>query len=158
MNEWQQAYRPDAQAFDEIRIVTVPRFKESELSGDEWRISATVQMFRNGVLVRESTGWKNVDRAANFLSRITAEACDEFGGFFAGEKGKCDQEGCSKEATVFYQKKEDWCGSCGKGQSIRGLSFRKFCERHKKRGDCGLDDSDDNYTLLDADPSLEKAK
>lgn len=34
------ALRPDAQAFDEIRIVTVPRYKQSGLSGDEWRIHA----------------------------------------------------------------------------------------------------------------------
>gem|GEM_PF-6705725 len=39
------ALRPDAQAFDEIRIVTVPRYKTSGLSGDEWRISAMIQFF-----------------------------------------------------------------------------------------------------------------
>lgn len=45
-----RAYRPDAQAFDEIRIFTVPSYKTSGLSGDEWRISATVEFYRNGIL------------------------------------------------------------------------------------------------------------
>lgn len=38
--------RPDAQAFDEVRIVTVPRYKQSGLSGDEWRISAAIRLYR----------------------------------------------------------------------------------------------------------------
>lgn len=43
LNKVSKAYRPDAQAFDEVRITTVPRWKESELSGDEWRISAKME-------------------------------------------------------------------------------------------------------------------
>ncbi len=43
-----RALKPDAQAFDEVRIRTVPRWKESGLSGDEWRISATVEFWRKG--------------------------------------------------------------------------------------------------------------
>ena len=46
-----RALKPDAQAFDEVRIVTVPRYKRSDLSGDEWRISAEIQFYRNGVLI-----------------------------------------------------------------------------------------------------------
>lgn len=32
---------PDYSMVDEVVIRTVPRYKESELSGDEWRISGT---------------------------------------------------------------------------------------------------------------------
>jgi len=49
----QRALRPDAQAFDEVRIVTVPRYKTSGMSGDEWRISATIQFMRKGRIVHE---------------------------------------------------------------------------------------------------------
>ena len=38
--------KPDAQAFDAVRITTVPRYKTSGLSGDEWRISAHVELLR----------------------------------------------------------------------------------------------------------------
>jgi len=158
MNEWQSALRPDGQAFDEIRIVTEPRYKESEMSGDEWRISATVQMFRNGVLVHEESGWRNVETAAKYLSYLMDHARDEIGGQYAGAKGSCDQEGCSEKATVFYQAKKDFCCHCANEKEPFAKLFRKFCERHKRRGDCGLDDADDNYTLLDADPSLEEVK
>lgn len=43
-----RALRPDAQACDEIRIYTVPRYKTSGLSGDEWRISAVTEFYRKG--------------------------------------------------------------------------------------------------------------
>jgi hypothetical protein len=43
-----RAQKPDAQAFDEVRIKTVPRYKTSGLSGDEWRISATIQLMLSG--------------------------------------------------------------------------------------------------------------
>jgi len=44
---------PDRQAYDEVRIITVPRYKNSELSGAEWRISAEVQFLHKGVVIFE---------------------------------------------------------------------------------------------------------
>lgn len=140
--------RPDAQAFDEIRIVTVPRYKESELSGDEWRIGANVQLLRKGRVMFEATR-ADVEWAAKTLMEIWERACSEGAAYYAGEGDFCDQEGCSEKATVAYKKKKNWCSQCGKSSEIiGGDKIRCFCDRHKRRGDCGLDDSDNNYELL----------
>lgn len=39
--------------WDEVRIVTIPRYKMSGLSGDEWRVSARLQILRKGVIFHE---------------------------------------------------------------------------------------------------------
>lgn len=157
--KWDRALRPDAQAFDEIRIVTVPRYKTSYMSGDEWRISAKIQFMRKGEILHEET-YRNVDIAAQFLPYLIEKAkSDCMKTYYAGiyrEDGValCDQEGCPEPATVVYKKKEDICNRCasrkesksyrlGKEKSLGRV--RMFCDRHSTRGDCGLDDADDNY-------------
>lgn len=45
----------DDEFYDEIRITTVPRFKTSELSGDEWRVSTHVVVLRKGRVVAEKS-------------------------------------------------------------------------------------------------------
>lgn len=147
------AIRPDAQAFDKIVIETTPRYKESELSGDEWRISANVRFYRKGKIEYE-TGYRNVETALRHLAAAYDMAIDKGKGDFGGVDHVCDQEGCSEKATVFYKKKKDWCSSCGCSREIPHIDkniidVRKFCKRHSKRGDCGLDDADSNYELLE---------
>lgn len=150
--QWRTALRPDGQAFDEVRITTVPRYKQSGLSGDEWRISAHVQLLRKGTVVKERR-YRDIESAAKFLSCFMVETLESGGGEFGGIDRLCDQEGCANQATVFYQKKKDWCTRCGESQEINYAKFlRKFCDAHKRRGDCGLDDADDNYVLLERDP------
>ncbi len=147
-----RALKPDAQAFDEVRIVTVPRFKESGLSGDEWRISATIQFWRKGRLVHE-VGSRNVEAACAQVGYRHANACDEGNAFFAGENLPaeeggapiCDQEGCHSIATVTYRLKKGFSRDGHERQLFTGGEYRCFCERHKHRGNCSLEDSDDNY-------------
>lgn len=139
-----RALKPDAQGFDEVRIITVPRFKESGLSGDEWRISASIQVFRKGNMVHEA-GYRDVETAAKYLPALLGQLNDDGKAYYAGEGDICDQEGCSAPATVTLQKKADYCRSGHKSEITIGVSVRKFCERHKRRGDCGMDDADDNY-------------
>lgn len=148
---WSNALRPDSQAFDEIRIFTVPRYKTSGLSGDEWRISATVQLIRKEKVIKE-TGYGNVEYATRLLSHFLLTTIENGEAYFTGEGDSCDQEGCAHKATVFYQLKKSWCSSCGTPKDTFSKSFRKFCEIHKRRGDCGLDDADANYILLENDP------
>lgn len=140
--------KPDAQAFDEIRIVTAPRFKESELSGDEWRISSVIQLWRKGALVHEANGGRNVETAIMLLGAAFLTACDDGLGYFAGERHVCDQEGCSLPATVSLRLKK----GLNRDGTERPLSFggeyRMFCDRHRVRGDCGLEDADDNYEVI----------
>lgn len=139
--------RPDAQAFDEVRIITVPRFKESELSGDEWRISATIQLLRKGRIIYEQ-GFRNVETACGFLYSVYLTAIDDGRAMFGGEDDFCDQEGCSELATITYRKKFNYCRE-GHRSELHNVTIRKFCDRHKHRGDCGLDDADDNYEISD---------
>jgi hypothetical protein len=138
------ALRPDAQAFDEIRIFTVPRYKTSGLSGDEWRIHAEAQFYRKGKLIF-SEGCRNVETAAGLLFSWYVKACDDAKGYFAGDGITCDQEGCHEPATVRYAKLAEYCNSGHKSTVFESSQYRHFCEKHKTRGDCGLDDADANY-------------
>jgi hypothetical protein len=153
-DRWNHDLKPDAQAFDEIRLVTVPRYKMSGLSGDEWRISARIEFYRKGRLVHESGGQRNIQVAASFLAYEHARACDDGKGYFAGERDVCDQEGCAEVATVFYQKKANYCREAHKTEPHRP-TYRQFCEKHKTRGDCAFDDADANYEAIE-NPALEK--
>jgi hypothetical protein len=152
-NRISRALKPDAQAFDEIKIFTVPRYKMSGLSGDEWRISATIQLLRKGRVVAER-GAGSVKSAAQFLPAFVLESMDKGLGFFAGEEDFCDQEGCCDKATVTYKLKKHYCNEGHESEIDFGTQIRRFCARHSKRGDCGLDDADRNYELLDGKPGL----
>lgn len=148
-----RAIRPDAQAFDEIRLVTNPRYKTSGLSGDEWRISVSIQFFRKGRMIHEDFCGHDMSKAVQFVAWKYTEACDNGKAFFAGEEDFCDQEGCNNKATVKYRLKKKYCagwGCCGQemsSQEIYKNDYRMFCDRHKKRGDCSIEDCDANYEI-----------
>lgn len=145
------ALRPDAQGFDEVRIVTVPRWKTSGMSGDEWRISARIELWRKGKLIVDKS-FRNVETACAFASSVYLSAIDDGQAFFAGDGLTCDQEGCSDPATVFLKLKAEYCRSGHKTDPYehdqRAL-LRCFCQSHSKRGDCGLEDADSNYEKID---------
>jgi hypothetical protein len=140
---------PDDEIIDEIRIVTVPRYKTSELSGDEWRTSAKIEFRRKGkVLHTESlTAMKY---AVQFLPYLFVRR-QEDGHFDKNDKEMCFQPGCSNKATVEYRMKTKYCGKCGKEEGqMTGYEYRRrFCEEHRERGDCGRSDADDNYELIE---------
>ena len=143
-----RALKPDAQAFDEIRFITVPRYKESGLSGDEWRISINMQFYRKGNLIHEVGAGGKMESAMSFAGFLYARACDDAHGLYIGEGNYCDQEGCAEEAKVTYKLKKEWCSRCGKDKILEEEIIRKFCDRHKIRGDCALEDADVNYDLI----------
>jgi hypothetical protein len=121
------------------------------MSGDEWRISAKVQFFRNGEMVHEDGGYRNVESLCGFLAFLHARARDDGHGYFAGEGDTCDQEGCSKQATVVYRLKDEWCDGCSqRRRKVKGLGdpIRVFCQEHRRRGDCAFEDADKNYERL----------
>jgi hypothetical protein len=138
--------RPDAQAFDEIRLKTVPRYTESDLSGDEWRISVSVKFMRKGQVVA-AKHYSNMEYAVAFLAGDYHSGVDEGKAYFGGINDFCDQEGCANQSTVTLSKKHDYCRS-GHKTEVSSPTIRKFCDEHKTRGDCGLDDADRNYTAL----------
>ena len=140
------ALRTDAKAFDEIRIITVPRYKTSGLSGDEWRISAKVQLLRKGTVCYE-TSFSNVKYACAFLAYTYETAISEGKAFFAGDGILCDQEGCLNHKTITYQLVNKYC-SDGHAHDIQEWQrplLRHFCGEHKIRGDSSLEDCDRNY-------------
>lgn len=150
-----RALRPDAQAFDEIRLVTVPRYKTSGLSGDQWRVSVRVELWRKGRKIHEEY-YNKMAYAVQFLAHVYHRAIDDGKAYFAGEsEGEvafCDQEGCHQPATVTYKLKKEYCPS---GHATDPYEHdprplvRKFCQRHSQRGDAGLDDADDNYEAIE---------
>ena len=148
LNEPSRALRPDAQAFDEIRIVTVPRYKMSGLSGDEWRISAEIQFLRKGT-IRHRESYRDVQTACGFLYAEHGKACDDGHAYFAGEGNLCDQEGCKAEATHRHNIQINHCDHCGVDARHQFPSYRLFCDEHKIRGDCGIDDADRNYEVVE---------
>jgi len=106
--------RPDAQPFDKIIISTVPRYKTSGLSGDEWRISAKVEFYRKGKIVKELDCFRDVEVAVKHLPYWFDTICDEGGAYFGGIDEYCDQEGCEEKAVVTYRLKNEFCDRCGK--------------------------------------------
>lgn len=146
--KYRNAIRPNAQGFDEVRLVTRPRYKTSSMSGDEWRISVVAQYFRNGEIKFEETVSSNMETACAFMGYKYVAACEGTHQYYAGESDWCDQEGCSNKATIYYKRKYHYCREGHK--EVDGQSIRKFCNDHKTRGDCGLDDSDINYEVLES--------
>lgn len=147
---WWRDMKPDAQAFDRVEITTVPRYKQSGLSGDEWRISASIKFYRKGALVHE-IATRNIQTACHHLGYHHDAAIDDGKAFFAGEGAACDQEGCAEPATVWYRKLANYCQD-GHKTEPNNPTYRQFCDRHKTRGDCALDDADQNYSQLAAKP------
>ena len=142
------ALRPDAQAFDEMHVTTVPRYKESGLSGDEWRVSTQVDCIRKGMVIW-SQRFNSVETACKYIASMYDEVVGKGLAHFGGDGILCDQEGCSDLATSFYRKRKDFDRNSGAVTQDPSGDVRCFCAKHKTRGDCGLDDADDNYEAIE---------
>ena len=144
----------DTEFFDEIVIRTVPRWKESELSGDEWRVSALAEFKFKGEVLHTHT-FQNVKAAANYLGWHRAIAGEQMERFQISQREnlaneRCGQPGCSQLAHVFYGLKARYCNEGHKTElppsyAPTQVDVIGFCHQHKHRGDCGLEDSDSNY-------------
>lgn len=137
----------DDEFFDHVEINCIERWKESELSGDEWRFSYEVSFWRKGQKLLSASfsklAWA-LD-AVPYLRKTYAPGSKETHVEFV-EDGYCMQPGCLNKATLEYRKIKDWCNRCGESKEIQYIEKRRrFCNSHRYRGDCGLDDSDINY-------------
>ncbi len=152
-----RAPRPNAQLFDVVIIGTVPRYKSSQYSGDEWRISHQTIFFRNGQPVHTASGGieyakENLEdfyTSADAMARIRQIESQDY----------CDQVGCEEKSTKTYRllklfDKEGKETDPYAGEDKRPL-VRKFCDRHSKRGNCGLEDADRNYEWISGGPPVE---
>lgn len=144
----------DFQRFDEVSIKTVERFKESHLSGDEWRYNAHVELKKNGKVIKIASFY-NVEMAALALpalmnNLIQPEMSEGEANHHAKviEEG-CDQEGCSNPATNTHMLKKRYTKYEGQEYPVRKEGeYRRFCDKHSTRGDCGLEDADSNYEVV----------
>jgi len=163
MVKYYRALAPDHQLYDKVVITTQPRYKVSDRSGNEWRISANIEFYKNGAVIATSSA-SSVPDAIGTMQCIVA---DTFG--FESktytpinhhESLVCDQEGCDKPYTVLYKQIKTGCCKCGHTRDSLFDQYRAFCDEHSTRGDASLDDSDDNYKLVEGTISavLDSAK
>ncbi len=142
---------PDDRATDTILFETIPRYKASDLSGDEWRISIQIRFFKKGHLLLTKT-YTSMKFAVADFPRLMAHLCQEEG-FTPLPKelsdSLCDQPGCPEQAVSTYEIKEEYARN-GEGPLPKSdlTKIRKFCHKHLQRGDCGLEDSDTNYEVI----------
>lgn len=149
--------------FDKIEVERIERYKTSGMSGDEWRFSWRIRCIRRGrVLVQR---WCNGHDYAMLLAATAMAIGWEIVGFHEShpewqivepwddgiEKGICCQPGCPIKATVHYRMKREYDRSCFFSKDLEDdqLWYREFCEKHKRRGDSGLDDGEGNYELME---------
>lgn len=144
---------PKDEEFDAIDIRVVPRWKESELSGDEWRFSYEAQVKRKGETIITITAGR-LDWLLKRLQGDILTACEEENvdhEAWERTETKCDQLGCAEIATVFYvchNRYTERGDMLAPNEFHDGNEYRQYCERHKNRGDCALDDAMHNYGLI----------
>lgn len=149
--ESHRRHREDRWA-DHCEIVTVPRWKTSGLSGDEWRFSYKVILRRKGyILIERDFG--SLSYAAAWMSLAMLSACpadmpwpESAPGQPYGDGWFCDNPGCGEVAAWRAWLRFEYDARGHKHEPVSKL-FRVFCQQHSRRGDCALEDADANYDL-----------
>lgn len=137
---------------DEIKVDTVPRYKTSGMSGDEWRTSVRLRMYRKDTVLVEKYYHNMKSLAANLpwlMLTWMEDKNENWDKRILDDKFTCSQNGCSNPATTFYEYKKFYSRE---GYSEEPSEFLKsyvcFCKDHAIRGDCDLEDAERNYELL----------
>jgi hypothetical protein len=153
--KWFRPRLDDDKFIDAITIETVPRFKTSGMSGDEWRTSVLCIAYRKGRRIKERTVG-DIAYAQQMMATNDWWTDDEAIPEPRMAEDLCDQPGCAEPWTVLYRRVKEGCGRCGsRRDAYEGTDYAQaFCERHAHRGDSSLSDSDDNYEpVIGAHPS-----
>lgn len=152
---------PRDEFFDRAEIVVVPRYKTSDLSGDEWRISAILRLYRKGSVVHERS-FGTFETACNYLPSEIVRARENGtpeGFDHKADEQKCFQPSCPRPGTTEVRLKERFSAQGERldaSEGIRAFEYRRrFCAEHATRGDCGREDSDANYEVVA--PSVQPA-
>lgn len=141
---------PDWEPYDEITLKVVPRYKTSGLSGDMWRTSVVITFKFKGQVIDE-VALLNMQTAILFLGsewiKRQEPIHDEV---IRIEQGRCDQPSCDRPGTNLYLLRRETSerGEWLVPNEVRFRRFRRFCDRHARRGDCAREDNDDNYVVL----------
>jgi hypothetical protein len=147
---WRFIPHPDAERFDAVTVETIERWKDSELSGDEWRFSYVVKFWRNGVVAASCNGGSVEDALLQAAAKYRSIKTDDGGGYMGPLNEVCCQPSCFRPWVVLMHPIKRY----GKDGSERVRPYddddvRAFCERHRHRGDCALDDADVNYVVVE---------
>ncbi len=141
------------ETYDEIRMVTVERWKSSGLSGDEWRYTVHVEFYFKGLLV-ETQYASNINNAIMLVGHYKLVGKDPYAGIPTAildlEKVSCDQVHCPEKATKWFALKRQ-TSDRGEWLDMTDSTFvyyRKFCDKHSNRGDCSREDNDENYVAI----------
>lgn len=143
---------PNDSWYDTCVINIVERWKESELSGDEYRFSYQVSFLRKGhVLLQRGYGsWKG---ALAFIPGLSyndypsgADDEHEHSVVIKERYSFCFQPGCLEKATKEYRIIQCYDNRGKEDDMSPEVDYRfRFCDKHaRSRGDCGLLDSDVN--------------
>lgn len=128
------------EGFDRIEVRQYPRWKESELSGDEYRWSYLAEAFRKGDVIAKGTHLSLFDALIALLPNL--RRLKGLGGL-----DECAQPECENEPDVLLRLKAQFDRS-GSYRSDRDNVVRAFCRQHLHRGDCSMEDNDENYERL----------
>lgn len=139
------------EAYDEVRLKVVPRFKTSGLSGDEWRQSVRIELLFKGEVVGEKS-YGSMEYAIAYLPSFMAEAGNPIAERIVElEKTRCDQPSC-RNATISKYRLKRLTSAQGEyldASEHHADYHRRFCVVHLRRGDCSREDSDDNYEVVE---------
>lgn len=157
-------YYPKAHYEDDgiigINIVRVPRWKESELSGDEWRFTLAGAInykdWKGGGMAQALISGGDMPeialRVAAWCSENKRLLSPPYTVDDLAKLVVCFQPGCIYPPENVYQIKQEWTWFPYQGYQMDRRNkhpvVRAFCARHSHRGDCDLEDQDDNYELL----------
>ena len=129
--------------FDEVRIETIPRYKTSGLSGNEWRTGVSVQLIRKGNVLY-ATRLRDIQTAAAWLAWGLQTVGETENIALPNSEYYCAQPGCGKALDVFYAISTLY-NRGGTRAEYQYPAWRGFCNRHSQRGDSDMEDQDDNY-------------
>jgi len=140
----------DGERFDRIEVNVVERWKESELSGDEWRFSYVVTFYLHGQKLGTLNGRSVEDCLLQAAAQFkTVKVDGELRKFI--EETFCAQPGCTNPWIVLKHPVRNYDKQGKEYQDDFGESdVRGFCQKHIHRGDCGREDNDANYVTIDA--------
>lgn len=138
----------DFESFDRITFEVIPRYKQSGLSGDEWRQHVEVQFWFKGEIVH-TFGAGNMRSALMIVGTEWITQQEPLPSKVVDiERDRCDQPSCPKTFTVrrLLKRHKD---AFAPFRPEEAKHYRQFCEEHKRRGDADFEDSDVNYETLD---------
>lgn len=154
----------DFEPYDRITIDVVPRFKQSGLSGDEWRTSVRVVFFFKGEAVHEAH-FSDVTTALAMLPAEHIHQCvpiKERVIELEQRERRCDQPGCSAPSSVAYRVRRFFSRGGelldAKDMALDVQKIVWFCDEHAERGDADREDSDSNLERVKFPPAPQPKK